>query len=334
MQLVPLQQGSHHRMTPIEENVQNIKDMHPGWNVIFDDDVTCMDKIMLTGYFEVGEGPARPETFVWFSQKKPKTKGIPYHTMMCNRALVYVSRRRALYVQEVGEQRTRQWYAAAPGKLKSDLCRLAQLHLAGGAYMDNDLQLKKPLEQILKPSDTFVSVWAMPDVSALTHKVQNDGVVFQAFMAAAKGSPVVERGLALFRNHVAGAKLVRHHDLGTALMGQALKDVGYQRSDRRRAPTKHPYTIYLMGVIEKGGGGGGGGGHGVRMLKELSMNIEEMSRLGRTDGGSCGIAVKEEDGIDAEVLAFSRVAGGLYKSNPAVTRSLKGAWFQPLSLMK
>lgn len=57
--------NEHHQHpdTIIEDNVKRIKAMHPDWNVIFDDDDSCLDKIIRTGYFEeVG----RPRTVQWY----------------------------------------------------------------------------------------------------------------------------------------------------------------------------------------------------------------------------------------------------------------------------
>ena len=243
--------------TVIENNVDRIKDMHPEWNVVFDDDVSCVEKLMKTGYFD-----------------------------------------------EVGRRRIQQWYDAAPGRLKSDLCRLAQLYVSGGVYMDNDLQLMTNLDDVLRPTDTFVSVWAAKAISARTKEVTNRGIVFQAFMAAAKGSPIVTRGLELFRNHIQGIKFVRHHDLGTALMGQALEDVGYSWTldcgDEDSAENSEKGSVVPV-VVRKAAGRGL---RGVRMLREVHL---EGKLKTRHEGGVCNVAVKEDEGKDTPILAFSRV---------------------------
>lgn len=92
----------------------------------------------------------------------------------------------------VGRRRIAQWFAGAPGRLRSDLCRLAQLQAyGGGVYIDNDLELVEPLDTIFAQdsdsvSDTFVSVWSAPVVDVVTGEVLNEDVIFQAFMAASE----------------------------------------------------------------------------------------------------------------------------------------------------
>jgi len=187
--------------------------------------------------------------------------------------------------RDVGRRRVAQWYEGAPGRLRSDLCRLAQLDAAGGGvYMDNDLELVQPLDTILSfDGDTFVSVWSAPLIEASTGKDLNQNVVFQALMASAQGSPVVVRGLELFRDHISGVRLVRHHDLGTALMGQALKDVL-----ARTRSVGDPEGV----AAGASPGDSGAGMTGIRMFRELPLTSQELAQMRRREDGSCNMAVK------------------------------------------
>ena len=76
--------------------------------------------------------------------------------------------------------------------------------MLGGVYLDNDLEVNTALDGVILPSDTFISCWSASHTNSLTHEVDNKDIVFQAFLAAAKGSPVIARGLELFRAHISG----------------------------------------------------------------------------------------------------------------------------------
>ena len=57
-------------------------------------------------------------------------------------------------LQTIGlvSNRTLDWYRSArtQGMYKSDLCRMAQLYLHGGLYLDNDLQLFEGIGLLLR----------------------------------------------------------------------------------------------------------------------------------------------------------------------------------------
>jgi len=69
------------------------------------------------------------------------------------------------------------------GPYKSDLCRLAQLLEKGGYYMDNDLDFVSDIREAVPADASFVSV-AHPNKD-----------IFQAFLAASPGHPLIKRTL-------------------------------------------------------------------------------------------------------------------------------------------
>lgn len=74
------------------------------------------------------------------------------------------------------------------GMYKSDICRLAQLALHCGYYMNADYQALEDVRNILPPLASFVSVIALPWRST---SPRNPKEMFQAFLAAAPEHPVI-----------------------------------------------------------------------------------------------------------------------------------------------
>jgi hypothetical protein len=116
--------------------------------------------------------------------------------------------------------------SSVPGKIRSDLCRLAQLYFDGGVYLDNDLDVVVNLNDVVGPRDSFISCWSLPHVDGdgVQRGGEPDGIVFQALMAATKRSSIITRGLDLFFQLINGTLQVKEQDIGTAIMGLALKE--------------------------------------------------------------------------------------------------------------
>jgi hypothetical protein len=108
-------------------------------------------------------------------------------------------------------------------------------------------------------------------------------------------SPVVARGLELFRDHISGERLVRHHDLGTAVMARALKDViaaaaaasgaavgAGAAAGAQRPGLGTPSPDAAAAAVAAG----------IRMFRELPLAPRELAQMGRREGGSCDMAVK------------------------------------------
>lgn len=70
------------------------------------------------------------------------------------------------------------------GAYKSDICRLAQLYHYGGFFMDNDLIMVNDVREFLPPDTAFTSVVS-----------RDHTTLFQAFLGAVPGHPVIEMGL-------------------------------------------------------------------------------------------------------------------------------------------
>lgn len=69
---------------------------------------------------------------------------------------------------------------APRGMFKSDICRLAQLYLHGGHYFDNDIEITKTPTNFFAKCTSFSSVVA-----------KNNASIFQAYLAAAPGHPLI-----------------------------------------------------------------------------------------------------------------------------------------------
>lgn len=69
------------------------------------------------------------------------------------------------------------------GPYKSDLCRLAQLYMRGGYYMDNDLEVISDMRDLIPAKASFVTA------------VHPRWDVFQGIIAAAPGHPVLMKAL-------------------------------------------------------------------------------------------------------------------------------------------
>lgn len=72
------------------------------------------------------------------------------------------------------------------GMYTSDICRLAQLALKGGSYMDTDLAVMQDMRKTVPPQASFASVIALPWKGP-----RNPNEIFQAFLAAAPRHPVI-----------------------------------------------------------------------------------------------------------------------------------------------
>jgi hypothetical protein len=112
----------------IQSNIQNNLNFFPGWNLISDDDTSCLQKLKQVAVYNTSE----IET--WFTSK-------------------------------------------AIGVYKSDVCRMAQLYLHGGIYLDNDLGLMS--SAILEDLESGFDV-----VSAIS---LNKKEIFQAILGAPPG---------------------------------------------------------------------------------------------------------------------------------------------------
>ncbi|KAL7549242.1 hypothetical protein ACHAWF_012530 [Thalassiosira exigua] len=98
-----------------------------------------------------------------------------------------------------------KWYndEKIGGKFKSGLCRLAQLYLDGGVYLDNDLELISSLGGILER-----------DVDIVTSLDRNGAEIFQAILGASKGHRLIRHSLELFRDHLEGKKTIEGYNIG------------------------------------------------------------------------------------------------------------------------
>jgi len=130
------------------------------------------------------------------------------------------------------------------GMYKSDICRLAQLAIHGGYYMDNDLDLFQDIRELLPPVVSFASA------ITLSSKYQ----MFQAFLAAAPRHPIIllalDKCLDFYKGRsghmnamhgkMRGTVLMRmayeeymHQDMnyGLQLRNQSLQDIGKPQQD-------------------------------------------------------------------------------------------------------
>lgn len=80
---------------------------------------------------------------------------------------------------------TLSWFQnkETPGMLKSDACRLAQLYIHGGIYLDNDLELKRSIVDLIQSG--YDGGGRRYDV--ITSVELQDRDIFQAILAASPG---------------------------------------------------------------------------------------------------------------------------------------------------
>jgi hypothetical protein len=121
------------------------------------------------------------------------------------------------------------------GCYKSDLCRLAQLYLRGGYYLDNDIQPLYDFRSEMPPCTNFLS--AISTVNG----------VFQAVLGAAPKHPVIARALNLTLQHYLDFQKQPWRRIpqavGTKIMESAVKDVSGVESV---APGSLPGGILLL----------------------------------------------------------------------------------------
>jgi hypothetical protein len=98
------------------------------------------------------------------------------------------------------------------GAFRSDICRIADLYLKGGFYMDNDM---RSMEAVMLPDHiTFSTV--------LENNEQN---FFQSFLASTPKNPVLKKALQVMLGHYEGTHKIRREGRVYSGMGTAtLKD--------------------------------------------------------------------------------------------------------------
>ena len=106
------------------------------------------------------------------------------------------------------------WFAEAPGKYKSDICRLVQLDEAGGVYMDSDMHPLQNMHALLGSA-------AFATVRAFNEDFRND--LFQSFLASVPGHPLIRRALHYINDWVEG-KRASYDLIGPSMLAQALED--------------------------------------------------------------------------------------------------------------
>lgn len=168
--------------------------------------------------------------------------------------------------------KTIQWYETTNklGKYRSDVCRLAQLWLHGGVYLDNDFEMLLPLDTVLTGQHTMVTARAMGGTT-----------VFQAILAAPASSPLVQKAMMYSQEFIAGTRQITGW-LGPVIMGQVLQEE-YQ--------TLAPEVLYPKGVL---------------MLSEQTVARTDQHMKGRSSQHHCDVGVFTPE---HQLVAFSRVHG-------------------------
>lgn len=76
------------------------------------------------------------------------------------------------------------FYSFTKGEHRADLFRYYYLYKKGGVYIDSDLMIYDPIEQIIG-KNTFVSVW----------DIRHKGAAFNGFIGAIAGHPIIAAAL-------------------------------------------------------------------------------------------------------------------------------------------
>jgi mannosyltransferase OCH1-like enzyme len=89
------------------------------------------------------------------------------------------------FIKQHFDQKTLDAFdAVVPGAYKSDLFRYCFLYVKGGVFLDGDVQAARPIEELIRPDDRFLSA---EDCGI--------GWVHNAFMAAIPGHPIVKKAI-------------------------------------------------------------------------------------------------------------------------------------------
>lgn len=112
----------------------------------------------------------------------PASRVVFFDDAQCRAALLRVS-------AELGPPLARRFDHERDGRLRSDMCRLAQLHAHGGYYFDTDIALRFDVRTLIEPTTSFVTC------TTTTAFPQNPSGFFQAFVGASAGHPLLELAL-------------------------------------------------------------------------------------------------------------------------------------------
>jgi len=135
------------------QNYLAVRSANPEWRLIFYDDDTCIRMLMALPFLKKG-------LFDWYLGKKLFGKNDP------------------------------TVFDSSIGKFRSDVCRLGQLYVHGGVYMDNDIDLQIPLDELVKDfSGDLMSVLQAGFAA------KGDLFLFQAMMVAPKHSLLIKKAL-------------------------------------------------------------------------------------------------------------------------------------------
>ena len=97
------------------------------------------------------------------------------------------------YIEFVEYDIVYEWYSNTIGKYRSDMCRLIQLYIHGGVYVDNDIE-------VIKPFDTLFSY---PFFSA--HDIHKE-YVFQSIIGSHKAHRLVKKAIIEMQHYIKPCK--------------------------------------------------------------------------------------------------------------------------------
>ena len=191
-------------------NVRRTIAHHPSYRVIFDDDHTCLAKISSLPFL------SQRRLKDWWHGVEPPRTVTTLHWLRDWWHLGHQRRWDLSRVQKLG----RVWPRPGDlrGAVKSDFCRLAQLYVHGGLYLDNDIYPLGPFTHLFHN-------WKHMSVVA-----QDNMSIYQALFAAPPRSPLVRRMLvymnqwAVCGEHGCSSTEGTCADVGTRLSWDALLD--------------------------------------------------------------------------------------------------------------
>ena len=133
------------------------------------------------------------------------------------------------------------------GMYKADICRIAVLTVLGGYYFDTDLKVVEPV--LLDDDTTFATVKEAIKAASCTGGCPKDpailaainaqvikaheGNMFQAFLAAEPGHPILKAALHFMMLHYEGKK-DSHGLMGVSTLADAYKSVGPEQRGKHR----------------------------------------------------------------------------------------------------
>ena len=151
------------------------------------------------------------------------------------------------YIEQAEPKLLQYFDKETQGMYKADICRIAALTVLGGYYFDADLKVVEPVliddditfatvKEAIKAASCIGGCPKDPGIlAAINAQVikAHDGNMFQAFLAAEPGHPILKAALHFMMLHYEGKK-DSHGLMGVSTLADAYKSVGPEKRGKHR----------------------------------------------------------------------------------------------------